>query len=163
MIWVTAGHEVESKVGLLFFTISLVFCILTHRDPGYIEWPIWIQSPTSLRPLDPPWPSWLRMAHRLLYVMICTMYRSYQNFPDGSCATVRKLIDTFPRPQDMYTIFPLKIKVGGGGREIWRFDLYLRGLYNTLQLYCVCVEKFAFWFVIYINHSKKLQQNINNY
>ena len=25
--------------------------------------------------------------------------------------------------------------------------------YNTIQLYCLCVEKFAFWLVIYIKHS----------
>ena len=26
--------------------------------------------------------------------------------------------------------------------------------YNTIQLYCLCVEKFAFWFVIYIKTLK---------
>ena len=25
--------------------------------------------------------------------------------------------------------------------------------YNTIQLYCLCIEKFAFWLVIYIKHS----------
>ena len=25
--------------------------------------------------------------------------------------------------------------------------------YNTIQLYCLCVEKFAFWLVIYIKLS----------
>ncbi len=25
--------------------------------------------------------------------------------------------------------------------------------YNAIQLYCLCVEKFAFWLVIYIKHS----------
>ena len=25
--------------------------------------------------------------------------------------------------------------------------------YNTIQLYCLCVEKFAFWLVIYIKQS----------
>ena len=25
--------------------------------------------------------------------------------------------------------------------------------HNTIQLYCLCVEKFAFWFIIYIKHS----------
>ena len=28
--------------------------------------------------------------------------------------------------------------------------------YNTIQLYCLCVEKFAFWLVIYIKHSVHL-------
>ena len=28
--------------------------------------------------------------------------------------------------------------------------------YNTIQLYCLCVEKFAFWFVIYIKTFKKI-------
>ena len=26
-------------------------------------------------------------------------------------------------------------------------------VYITVQLYCLCVEKFAFWLVIYIKHS----------
>ena len=38
--------------------------------------------------------------------------------------------------------------------------------YNTIQLYCLCVEKFAFWLVIYIKHSiylsiKHQQLNVN--
>ena len=170
MIWVTAGHEVESKVGLLFFTISLVVCILTHRDPGYIEWPISIQSPTSLSVCwltvtqviqnDPyqyrAQPPFARWTHRDLLIkngplpaLRDYMYRSCHNCPDGSCATVRKLLYTFLRPGDMYTISRRKIKGGGGGSEIWRFDLYLRGWYNTWQLYCLCVEKFAFWLDIF--------------
>ena len=28
--------------------------------------------------------------------------------------------------------------------------------YNTIQLYCPCVEKFAFWLVMYIKHSVHL-------
>ena len=28
--------------------------------------------------------------------------------------------------------------------------------YNTIQLYCLCVEKFAFWLVIYTKHSTHL-------
>ena len=28
--------------------------------------------------------------------------------------------------------------------------------YNTIQLYCLCVENFAFWLVIYIKHSIQL-------
>ena len=41
----------------------------------------------------------------------------------------------------------------------WPFENHLGRLKatmavsNTLQLYCLCVEKFAFWLVIYIKHS----------
>ena len=33
-------------------------------------------------------------------------------------------------------------------------------IYNTIQLYCLCVEKFAFWLVIYIKTFNK--KNIDN-
>ena len=29
----------------------------------------------------------------------------------------------------------------------------LKVQYNTIQLYCLCLEKFAFWLIIYIKHS----------
>ena len=33
--------------------------------------------------------------------------------------------------------------------------------YSTIQLYCLCVEKFAFWLVIY-NNKKSIQLTIKN-
>ena len=29
--------------------------------------------------------------------------------------------------------------------------------YNTIQLYCLCVEKFAFWLVIYMEKNNNIQ------
>ena len=34
--------------------------------------------------------------------------------------------------------------------------------YNTIQLYCLCVEKFAYWLDIYIKRSIHLTIKINN-
>ena len=33
------------------------------------------------------------------------------------------------------------------------FKIYNTVYYNSVQLYCLFVEKFAFWFIIYIKHS----------
>ena len=32
---------------------------------------------------------------------------------------------------------------------------------NTIQLYCLCVEKFAFWLIIYINTFNKINNKIS--
>ena len=44
------------------------------------------------------------------------------------------------------------------GRSLWKISFSIHIQYNTIQLYCLCVEKFAFWLIIYI----KTFNTVNN-
>ena len=64
-----------------------------------------------------------------------------------------------PLVEFMYLVFTRIIMAGESCHNRFRSvcfvsrDVFLTLECNTIQLYCLCVEKCAFWLVIYIKHS----------
>ena len=73
-------------------------------------------------------------------------------------------VKMFRAVTSMYNVVKAKVRNGGDLTESFMCPSGLKQgevcspvlFYNTIQLYCLCVDKFAFWLVIYINTFNKI-------